>query len=234
MIIPSPADVSDSVTDLVFRTANWLKHREDPRHSGPYGHADDFADLDGRAFTRSRVFSDFEKSDQRGVVSSIKWGFPRGGRPGGVWKPFSDAFRSTSHAAAIAELRLRPLPAADLIRMLNVVVMGVGTATTSKMAYFARLKATDAGECLIYDSLVRRAIRDSDDPDIVHDAAFEPFKKLLRSKRRDLTPPEQEASYGLYITAVRASAETRGIAPDQLELALFRAGRMIKPSAVFQ
>lgn len=234
MKIPSPADVSDSVTDLVFRTANWLRHREDPRYSSPYSHADDFTDLDGKAFTRSRVFADFEKSDQLGVVSSIKWGFPRGGRPGGVWTPFSDAFRSTSHAAAIAELRLRPLPAADLIRKLNEVVKGVGTATTSKMAYFARLKATDAGECLIYDSMVRRAIRDSEDPDIAHDAAFKPLKKLLRSKRRDLTPPEQEASYGLYIRAVRASAETRGIAPDQLELALFRAGRLIKPTAVSQ
>lgn len=234
MMIPSPTDVSDSVTDPIFRTANWLKHREDPRHSSPYAYADDFADLNGKAFTRSRVFSDFVKSDQRGVVSSIKWGFPRGGRPRGTWKPFSDAFRSTSHAAAIAELRLKPLPAADLIQMLNSAVKGVGTATTSKMAYFARLNATDAGACLIYDSMVRRAIRDCDDPDIAQDAAFEPLKKLLRSKRRDLTPSEQEASYGLYIRAVRASAERRGVAPDQLELALFRAGRMIKPSAVVQ
>lgn len=223
MKIPSRQEVLDSVTDTTFKLANWNKHRD---HGKPYPYADAFHDLDGGAFPRSRVFADFTASDQRGVISSIKWGYPRGGRPGGAWMAFSDAFRSTAHADALQQIRKSHLSASDLIRTLNAVAKGVGTATTSKIAYFARLQCEE-GVCLIYDAMVRRALKSSRDRDICEDAHLAPIREAVLVRTRDLSPRELEDTYGIYITALTRSADERGINPDQLELALFREGRDI-------
>lgn len=222
MRIPSRQEVLDSVTDTKFKVANWTKHRN---HGGkPYPYADAFHDLDGGAFPRSRAFADFGDSDQRGVISSIKWGYPRGGRPGGAWMAFSEAFRSTAHAEALQKIRRSRHSASDLIRVMNSAAKGVGTATTSKIVYFARLECEEGG-CLIYDSMVRRALKLSHDPDITDDRHFAPIRKAVLNRSRDLSPREQEETYGIYITALTTSAEERGVDPDQLELALFREGR---------
>lgn len=227
MEIPTREQVLESVTDAAFKTANWEKHRR--HYDRPYAYADAFDDLDGGAFPRSRVFADFAVSDQRGVVSSIKWGYPRGGRPGGAWMAFSDAFRSSAHADAICHLRKSRHTASDLIRTMNAVAEGIGTATTSKMVYFAKLRCEEGG-CLIYDSMVRRALKLSCDPDICEDRHLAPIRKAVLNRERDLSPREQEDTYGVYIAALIASATERGVEPDQLELALFREGRRIGKS----
>ncbi len=224
MEIPSRTDVTCSVTDDVFKIKNWAKHRD--HYSEPYPFADAFDDLDGGQFTRSRVFADFTHSDQRGVISSIKWGYPRGGRPGGMWKAFSDAFRSTAHADAIGEIRSTSLSGTNLIRKLNGLASGVGTATTSKIAYFAKLRCEE-GDCLIYDSMVRRALKFSADPDIAEDSDLQGIRDAVVRRKRDLSPPEQEETYGLYVANLIASAARRNVDPDQLELALFREGRRV-------
>ena len=228
MKIPSRQEVLDSVTDTKFKVANWTKHRD---HCGkPYPYADAFHDLDGGAFPRSRVFADFADSDQRGVISSIKWGYPRGGRPRGAWQAFSHAFRSSDHADAVRDLKGQVVSATYLIRKLNALTegreKGLGTATTSKIAYFAQLQSEE-GSCLIYDSMVRRALRFSQDRDIREDTHLAPIRDAVVRRTSDLTPREQENTYGIYIAALTASAAARGIDPDQLELALFREGRAV-------
>ena len=220
--MPSLEEVSGSVTDEAFRLRNWEKHRGGRQKVEPlYPHADEYGDRDGRAFTRADVFADFLASPEKGVISTIKWGYPKGGRPGGAWHSFSDAFRQASrYAQAIKALRTRPHSAESVLTTLNRIVPGVGTATTSKIAYFAKLTAIE-GACLIYDSMVRRAILASSDP------AFADLRSVLEVSRNDIAPQAQEKTYGDYLTSVGAVAARLAVTPPQVELALFRIGRML-------
>lgn len=220
--MPSLEEVSDSVTDEAFRLRNWEKHRGGREKVEPlYPHANEYGNRDGKAFTRADVFADFLASTEKGVISTIKWGYPKGGRPGGAWHSFSDAFRQASqYAQAIDALRTRPHSGETVLTTLNRLVPGVGTATTSKIAYFAKLSATE-GDCLIYDSMVRRAIVASSDP------AFADLRSVLESSKNDITPQAQENTYGLYLRSVGEAATRLTVTPQQVELALFRIGRML-------
>ena len=213
-------DILQFATDESFRLKNWRKHRDDERHGAPYQHAADYDVLDGKRFTRAIVFEHFDVSDAKGVISTIKWGYPKGSLPGGAWHAFSDAFRSSSLRDALNSLRAQPRSANETVAMLNRCVKGVGTATTTKIAYFARL-TTDEGPCLIYDSMVRRAIAHSAEPE------FADLKAALNRSKRDLTPSQQERTYGSYITSVLGAAERRGVTPEVVELDLFTSGRQL-------
>lgn len=211
-------DILQFATDESFRLKNWIKHRNDERHGSPYDYASDYDALDGQRFTRAVVFDHFAASDTKGVISTIKWGYPKGSLPGGGWHAFSDAFRSSSFGEALTALRAMPRSANETVATLNRCVKGVGTATTTKIAYFARLM-TNEGPCLIYDSMVRRAIAHSAEPE------FANLKATLNRSKRDLTPSHQEGTYGLYITSVIAAANRRGVTPEVVELDLFTSGR---------
>ena len=230
--IPSACDVINSVTNEQFRLRNWEKHRKDERHqNGDYPYCDAYAEYDGQRFTRKHVFEHFAQSDVKGVISAIKWGFPRGGRPGGKWQSFSDAFRrSSSYAEAIKEFRAAPArtPLA-IVSKLNQITSGVGPATTTKIAYFALLKSRcskwpDEMDCLIYDSMVRRAIKCKDYPD------FADLRSELAASQGDISPSKQEKTYGLYLRSVHAAARRRQVQPAQIELFLFEIGRNLLPS----
>lgn len=220
--IPSLEEVAGSVTDEAFRLKNWQKHRGGRDENEPlYPHADEYGGRDGRAFTRADVFADFDDATEKGVISTIKWGYPKGGRPGGAWHSFSDAFRQSSqYAQAIDELRANPQSAETVLVTLNRIVPGVGTATTSKIAYFAKLAANE-GTCLIYDSMVRRATLASSDP------AFGDLRSVLEGSKNDISPQAQERTYGLYLRAVGDVAARLNVTSPQVELALFRIGRML-------
>lgn len=213
-------DILQFATDESFRLKNWRKHRDDERHGSPYQHAADYGAFDGKRFTRAIVFEHFDTSDLKGVISTIKWGYPKGSLPGGGWHAFSDAFRSPSFSEALTALRATPRSADETVTTLNRCVKGVGTATTTKIAYFARL-TTAEGPCLIYDSMVRRAIAHSTEPE------FADLKATLNRSKRDLAPGQQEHTYGLYITSVIAAAERRGVTPEVVELDLFTSGRQL-------
>lgn len=213
-------DILQFATDESFRLKNWRKHRDDERHGAPYQHAADYDALDGQRFTRAIVFEHFDASDLKGVISTIKWGYPKGSLPGGSWHAFSDAFRSSSFSDALNSLRAQPRSANETVAMLNRCVKGVGTATTTKIAYFARL-TTNEGPCLIYDSMVRRAIAHSAEPE------FANLKATLNRSKRELTPAQQERTYGAYITGVIAAAKRRGVTPEIVELDLFMSGRQL-------
>jgi len=222
--IPSLEEVDGSVTDEAFRLKNWAKHRAGRNEAEPlYPHADAYRYRDGKAFTRADVFADFADSLEKGVISTIKWGYPKGGRPGGAWHAFSDAFRQASrYVDAIERLRKAPQSAEAVLTTLNRIVPGVGTATTSKIAYFSGLEALE-GPCLIYDSMVRRAIVASVDP------VFAKLRAVLEGRKNDISPQTQEATYGLYLTSVGAVATRLDVTPAQVELVLFRIGRMLPP-----
>ncbi len=218
--VPMTDNILQFATDESFRLKNWIKHRDDERHGSPYEHASEYESLDGQRFTRAAVFDHFATSDTKGVISTIKWGYPKGSLPGGGWHAFSDAFRCSSFGDVLKALRTRPRSANETVAMLNGCVKGIGTATTTKIAYFARL-TTHEGPCLIYDSMVRRAIAHNAEPE------FADLKARLNRSTRDLTPVQQEGTYGLYIASVLAAAERRRESPEIVELDLFTSGRLL-------
>jgi hypothetical protein len=215
-------DILQFATDESFWLKNWVKHRTDERHGSPYDHASDYDALDGKRFTRAVVFEHFAESDRKGVISTIKWGYPKGSLPGGGWHAFSDTFRSPEFGGVLKALRAKPRSGNETVAMLNKCVKVIGTATTTKIAYFARLRS-DEGPCLIYDSMVRRAIAESPEPE------FAELKATLTRSKGDLTPKRQEDTYGLYISSVMAAADRRGASPEQVELGLFTSGRELPP-----
>ena len=225
MIEVSHTPTRTFATDEHYRDRNWNKHRTDVSFGGAvYDHSADFAALDQQRFTRQMVFDHFDTSERKGVVSAIKWGYPKGSLPGGKWRSFSAAFRSDALVECVAKLRAMPETAVRTVVSLNACVSGIGTATTTKLAYFAGLRTTDGHQCLIYDSMVRRAIRAIDMPEFIELAA------IIRRSPRDLTPRQQEETYGLYLAGVHQLADDHEVAPDAIELSLFLAGRAQRPT----
>lgn len=211
MCIPSVEAVQASGSH--FRCAAWHRHRTDLDYGGqPYEFVNDYQD--GMWLSRADVFNHFGQSDRKGVISTIKWGYPKGTARGNC-KGFSDAFRSDRLVSAIAELRQNgPIPAAQLIAALNEQVTGISTSTTSKIAYFAGLEATE-GACLIYDRMVCRAILCRSDPE------FMQLRNILQQRDGDILPYQQVRTYGLYLTAAHAMAQRLGVTGAQIELFLF-------------
>ncbi len=212
MCIPGLGQVMAS--HATVKRANWRRHREDPRYGQPYPHHDEYAD--GSILTRADVFGHFGQSIRKGIISAVKWGYPRGRMPGGRWQPFSCVFRTAAFGRIVEEVRSAdsPQPATTIITTLNGVLPRIGTATTSKLAYFAGLTATE-GPCLIYDAMVRRAIRVRSDPE------FKELKSKIARRARDLLPAEQASTYGLYLQATHAMANRLGVQGEQVELFLF-------------
>jgi hypothetical protein len=58
--------------------ALWVLPRRGGRSGYPFAHT--YRSLDGRAFTRRQVFNHFATSLTNGVISSIKWGYPKSPR----------------------------------------------------------------------------------------------------------------------------------------------------------
>jgi hypothetical protein len=227
--IPTEIEVWESVTSASFRLDNWRKHLLDDRYGGHhYPYSQDFVALDSKPFSRRTVFKHFEESVSKGIISAIKWGYPTGGRPGGSWQAFSTAFRDMRYADLVGTLLAQEASlATSALVKLNAILPGIGTATTTKIAYFAGLKVEiehgKIAPCLIYDSMVRRAIKHG------HEETFASLREVLNRHRRDLPPKQQQDTYASYLTCVCAFAEQRRVLPAQIELWLFRAGRKIDP-----
>jgi len=224
MLIPTLQEVLHSTTDDSYRHRNWAKHRNDPRYGdGGFPFAHDFQTLDSLPFTRQHVFDAFLESPHKGAIAAIKWGYPKGSRRRGSWQAFSEAFRNVEYGASINDLSRSTVPASVALKRLNALVSGVGTATTTKMMYFAGIRVTiGTGEHttgLIYDQMVRRAIACSEEP------AFGLLKCRLLRWKGDITPPYQVKTYEEYLRAVVATARRHKVREDQIELALFRIGR---------
>ena len=211
MCFPNPEAVLASGGKL--KLANWDSHRDHACYGGqPYAHYEEYADK--QDLTRVTVFADFDVSIRKGIISAIKWGYPSGAVRRN-WKGLSHAFRSDGLVREIEAMRNEPACSAlEIAKRLNRAVKGISTATTTKLAYFARLEAAE-GPCLIYDSMVRRAISARCDPE------FADLKRIIGSRSGDLLPGQHATTYAAYLKAARAMAEGQNVQGDQIELFLF-------------
>lgn len=202
-----------------FKLGNWDKHFRDGQK---YPHREWFENQK-QALTRGDVFRAFRISDELGLLATLKWGFPGGAQRLNP-KPFNRVIWSLAEFAAKLT-RARATSDANAATLLGSLdEPGIGPATTSKIAYFAGL-TTAEGACLIYDQMVRRAIRRLADPE------FDELKPLLGASEVGFDAKRQRATYGTYIIAVCGLAKRCGVTPAQIELHLFKLGRAYKDDA---
>lgn len=197
----------------------WHKHREHLRELGVSSPSvtralDAAAVHSGRKLSRQHVFEVAGQDTAAGVVASIVWGFPKGGLQGGRWKPFASAFAAADRfARVIEEIRARGnINATVALEMLNAVQPGVGFATTSKIAYFAKLPFAE-GTALIFDKNVIEAIQ------LSNDDGFERTRRALGPSKHFYG--RGTSSYSAFVADANIRARDWQVDPDQIETALF-------------
>ncbi|MEY9741222.1 hypothetical protein ABIF65_000596 [Bradyrhizobium japonicum] len=167
--------------------------------------------------SRHHVFEIASTKPELGVIAAIVWGFPRGGTPGGRWKSFAHAFDAALRfVELLAKFAAFATHATQAIEQLNQLVAGVGFATTTKIAYFAKTSFHE-GPALIYDANVIKAITAAKNP---FTDAFPKTRSILGSSN---FYPKATRSYGTYIEEASALAAHLQTTPDVIELALFRS-----------
>jgi hypothetical protein len=196
--------------------AVWAKHRQ---------HLSDPSGLDAvlracqspsQKLSRRQVFEIADANPEWGVIAAVVWGFPRGSMPGGKWLSFANAFESSLRfAEVLAEFRANTTSATTAIARLNNLVGGLGFATTTKMAYFARLVFQE-GPSLIFDANVIKAIVDPSGP---WETFFPRTKSMLGSTNLHA---KGVLSYSSYVEESAALAKLHNTTPDVIEVALFR------------
>jgi hypothetical protein len=178
---------------------------------------DHCANVSTGKLTRQHVFDIGASDPAKGVIAAIVWGFPKGGLPGGQYKDFASVFcHAQKFADEIGRLGLDDnISPFEALSRLNSLQAGIGFATTSKLAYFARLKFHKM-HALIYDANVIKAIKDD-----VLSGEFPNTRKLLGSGKAfyHLGMP----SYARFIEEANALATRTGVDPDQIEAKLFIA-----------
>lgn len=171
----------------------------------------------GAKLSRQHVFEIADTKPEWGVISAIVWGFPRGSMPGGKWLAFAKAIElSTQFADALTGFKATSPPATMALVRLNSLVPGLGFATTTKMAYFARLNLQE-GPALIYDANVIKAIID---PSKGWGSVFPRTRSLLGSSG---SHAKGVLSYSSYIEEAAALAAKHKTTPEAVEVALFRS-----------
>ncbi|SDG59923.1 hypothetical protein SAMN05216338_1001862 [Bradyrhizobium sp. Rc2d] len=195
----------------------WEKHRALVRDPFPLDSVLQSCQSKSGKLTRHRVFEIARAKPEFGVIAAIVWGFPRGGRPGGQWISFAHAFDAAQRfMEVLAELSAHAAPATQAIERLNQLVAGVGFASTTKIAYFARVSFRE-GPALIYDANVIKAITSAKDSLA---GAFPRTRSILGSSN---FYPKATRSYGSYIEEASALAAHLQTTPEVIELALFRS-----------
>lgn len=178
-----------------------------------------------RDFVR-RTFS--AACDDRAIIWTLVWGYPKG-RIQISRVNMRSALASTGRIAdAVTAMRDDTAIAAnDALARIHDVSKGVKTSTSSKIAYFAGLRARE-GQCLILDEKVIGSI------------LYNRFDQLRPLIRKMLSCPpgsyrclgeqiadakkRQAQIYGDYVWHMNRLAEKQGLAPDALEAFLFANG----------
>lgn len=195
----------------------WEKHRvlvKDPSRLDSV--LQSFQSKSGK-LSRHRIFEIAKAKPELGVIAAIVWGFPRGGRPGGQWMSFAHAFDASQRfVEVLARLAAFTTPATEAIDQLNQLVAGIGFATTTKIAYFARTSFRE-GPALIYDANVIKAITAAKSP---WAEAFPKTRSILGSTN---FYPKATRSYSSYIEEASALAAHHHTTSDVIEVALFRS-----------
>jgi Putative 8-oxoguanine DNA glycosylase OGG-like protein len=218
-ILPSVEDV------LEFGSKHnpdvWSKHRAFIEDPSPFDKVLSFCSEHRSKFKRKHVFDIARADRERGIIASVVWGFPRGGRPGGQYKSFAQVFAETNRFADhIESIGSGNTGAAEGLQGLNSLLDGVGFATTSKLAYFADVQFLE-GPALIFDANVIKAITSNDG---VWSDAFRNTREMLGVGS---WYHRAAKSYGVYVAEARdlakRSSEKLGVPvePHQIETALF-------------
>lgn len=139
------------------------------RWTKPIPHLDEIGEIKSPLY-REHVKQAVSQSVEKGIVYTLVWGYPNG---------FTNV-KTTSHEhnlqtalsrdlAQLVErvelLKRDPRSAVRTIAKLNETD-GIGTASTSKVAYFFGLE-TSVGPCLIFDQQVVRALFRYDYPELL-------------------------------------------------------------------
>lgn len=217
---PSQIDVAEFGSR--HNPANWEKHVEFVSRNGGSGELvrevlDHCAEVSARKLTRQHVFNIGALDPAKGVIAAIVWGFPKGGRPGGQYKAFASVFCQAQRFADEIDKIKRDgdTSAFEALNRLNNLQPGIGFATTSKLAYFARLEFQGM-QALIYDANVINAIKDN-----VLPGEFPSTRKILGSNKAFYH--RAMPSYATFIEEANALAIRIGADPDQIEAKLFIA-----------
>lgn len=188
---------------------------------------EEIRNIDGFFITRGYVRQAFSQSFNKGVISSVIWGYPKGRFPGG--KLFAGIFAKTEVLAnKLEKLKTgKPLLAKDVCAEF-ADFNGLGPSTYTKMIYFAEIVAVE-GSCLIYDQMVMRAITEADEPQ------WSVIKTKLGSCRDlngkfKLYPPKlQVETYSNYLLAIHSLATGEKNA-EAIELDLFKRAPRGRPT----
>lgn len=178
---------------------------------------------------REHVFKAFEHSVHKGVTFSLVWGYPSGRTYAGTENEanLKNALRDPSVLIETVEtLLIDSRNALQTIKMLNRQ-RGLGTASTTKVAYFAEIE-TGPGKCLIFDKQVTKAILTLQYPELTE------VKQGLMSLSRggslsDMidTVAQKERSYPVYLDHAYRLARLvgKGTTGEDIERFLFTNGR---------
>ena len=218
----------------------FLEQEEDGQHfksevwdETKVSYLDELRSING-PLMRAHVFAAFSESTHKGATFALVWGYPDGKTHGksdkgraGLQDALSDLSVLTD---AVDQLRNYPRKARDTLELLNRIE-GLSIASTTKVAYFAKLETLE-GPCLIYDRQVAKASLSLDYPELKElrralcptlDALPAPKSVIDRTAGRSL-------SYGPYLThaANLAKFVGKGTSPDDIERFLFTRGRELR------
>ena len=176
--------------------------------------------------TREFVRDTFDPvCDERSIAWTLVWGYPNGRIQTSRPNMKKAAHSAPAVAEAVEALRKeKAIPAHEILQRIHDVSEGIGPSTSSKIAYFADLRARE-GQCLILDARVISSI------------LYNRFDQLRPLIRKMLPHPpasykclgqqivdaqkRQQAMYGEYVHQMAKLAQRRGVTPDILEAFLF-------------
>lgn len=185
---------------------------------------------------REHVFDAMKESLHKGMIFALVWGYQGGkthGKSASAEKQEATLQWAMAHPDvlldAIQRLRYAPRNARETIRRLNQQP-GVSSASTSKVAYFARLEARE-GNCLIFDRQVAKAIYKLDLPELapLREALFPPSAIKADERKTISFVAQSSSSYQPYLSGIYDLSRTlgRGIDGEDIERFLFRQGRIL-------
>jgi hypothetical protein len=212
--IPSSAEVL--AMGRPHNPSNWENHIRHIRASdgdpGPLITVLRCAERWQAKFIRKHVFDIAEQDAVAGAVAAVVWGFPSGGRPGGLYQSFAALFSNARvFDALITDMRrASEMEPAAALNLLTIGVPGISFATTSKIAYFSNLTWRD--QCaLIYDRNVIDGIRN-------HPGVFVATASQVGSGK---SHARNRLGYTPFINEAHFQASQTRVSASQIEAALF-------------
>jgi hypothetical protein len=176
-----------------------------------------FENRDVLFINRNHLFEAFSESKHEGILKTLMWGFPTGGRGFLLQKVLESIEffeRCISLCSSVTEENFHDINS----------ISGVKFATTTKFLYFSRAKI-DGMNCLIFDARVKNFIQRN------NYAEFFGLKEIFNAGSYGIS----FAEYSSYVLAMHKLANQLYVTPDELELYFFsNVPGMRPPSHIIQ